>query len=48
MSFTQAKTFPDKIVPKQDETAVRVTSGPRITIPIPTKKMTGRIEFGLF
>ncbi len=45
MSVTQAKTCPDKMVPRQDEKAARVTSGPKITIPIPTKKMTGRIEF---
>jgi hypothetical protein len=45
MSVTQAKTLPDKMVPRQDEKAERVTSGPKITIPIPTKKMTGRIGF---
>jgi len=45
MSVTQAKTFPDKMVPRQDEKADRVTKGPRITMPIPTKKITGRIGF---
>ena len=43
MSVTQAKTCPDKIVPKQEENADRVTRGPKITIPIPTKKTIGRI-----
>jgi hypothetical protein len=33
------------MVPVQDEKADRVTSGPKITIPIPTKKMTGRVGF---
>jgi hypothetical protein len=33
------------MVPRQDEKADRVTSGPKITIPIPTKKMTGRVGF---
>jgi hypothetical protein len=42
MSVTQAKTLPDKIVPRQEEKAERVTKGPKITIPIPTKKTTGR------
>jgi len=46
MSVTQAKMFPDKMVPRQDEKAERVTSGPKITMPIPTKKMTGRVGFG--
>jgi hypothetical protein len=43
MSVTQAKTFPDKIVLRQEENAERVTRGPKITIPIPIKKTTGRI-----
>jgi len=43
MSLTHAKTLPDKIVPRQEETADRVTRGPKITMPIPTKKTTGRI-----
>ena len=42
-SFMHAKTFPEKMVPRQEETADRVTRGPKITMPIPTKKMTGRI-----
>jgi hypothetical protein len=37
--------FPDKIVPRQEEKADRVTRGPKITMPIPTKKITGRIGF---
>ncbi len=43
MSVTQAKTLPDKIVPRQEENADKVTRGPKMTIPIPTKKTTGRI-----
>jgi hypothetical protein len=42
MSVTQAKMVPDKIVPRQEEKADKVTRGPKITIPIPTKKTTGR------
>ncbi len=43
MSVTQAKTFPDNMVPRHDEKADSVTRGPKITMPIPTKKITGRI-----
>jgi hypothetical protein len=43
ISVTQAKMFPDKIVPRQEEKADRVTRGPKITMPIPTKKIIGRI-----
>ena len=45
MSVTQAKTLPERIVPRQEEKADKVTRGPRITMPIPTKKITGRICF---
>jgi hypothetical protein len=45
ISVTQAKTFPDKMVPRHEENADKVTRGPKITMPIPTKKMTGRIGF---
>jgi hypothetical protein len=45
MSVTQARTFSDKMVPRHDEKADSVTRGPKITMPIPTKKMTGRIGF---
>ncbi len=45
MSVTQARTFPDNMVPRHDEKADRVTRGPKITMPIPTKKITGRICF---
>jgi hypothetical protein len=40
--------FPEKMVPRQEETADRVTRGPKITMPIPTKKMTGRTGFEAF
>jgi len=43
MSFTHTKTLPDKIVPRHEETADSVTRGPKITMPIPTKKTIGRI-----
>jgi hypothetical protein len=35
--------FPDKMVPRHEEMADKVTRGPKITMPIPTKKITGRI-----
>jgi len=45
MSVTQAKTLPERIVPRQEEKADKVTRGPKIIMPIPTKKITGRICF---
>jgi len=45
MSVTQAKTLPERIVPRQEEKADKVTRGPKMTMPIPTKKITGRICF---
>ncbi len=43
-SVTQARKCPESIVPKQDESAIRVTKGPRTIMTIPVRKIAVLIE----